>query len=216
MEPVLALALSGCTIHEIQDHNLAAAVQAVHGDVPAAQKRFPTLFEFMTRKIAPLPEDEFWTALADAAEVPEAATQLRQTFLEHFDYRPGMQDLLTTLREAGVRTYIWTSMPNSWMDALHKQLGLEDLVTAYVNCQNLPWRKPEPDFFQRGALDPHGLTSDQIIYVSPHAENREAAKLFTAQQLPVLPPDQILQHVRQLLRADASAPVMPGVIVADR
>lgn len=213
MQPVLAFDLSGVIIHDIVGYNLTGAVLPQSGKLAAAQSKFPELFGRLTGKTDPLPESEFWIALALAAKLSEPET-LRQAFLGKFAYHSGMRTLLAALQNMGVRTYVWTNMPNSWMDALHQQLGLEDLVTGYVNGQNMYWRKPERGFF-RGALDRYELDADQVIYIGARKENLEAAKDFSAQQWLAPEASRIEAVVRRLLLADSPVKKLTDGLIAD-
>lgn len=214
MNPVLAVDLSRVTILDICDYNLAAAVQALDGDVAAAQARFPELFVKLTGPVAALTEDEFWSRIAEAAAVQGRGAELRSIFLQQFQFRAGVRELLSDLATMRVRVFIWTNMPNKWLEALDRQLGLDELVSGIVNGQNLHHQKPDPDFFQL-AVDLRGLDPDQVIYISDRVENRDAAKHCTGQQWPVLPNERIIVLVRQLLRVDAPIQSSIGSVRGD-
>ena len=214
VKPVLAFDLSGGLIRDIAGYNLTAAVLPLNGKLSNAQSAFPDLFRRLTGKTETLAESDFWVALAKAAAIPDSVEELKKGFLTGFQFFPTSLDLLSWLQRMEVRTYVWTNMPNSWMDALHQQLGLEDLVTAYVNGQNISRRKPEPEFFHY-ALYNHGLDAEQVIYISERPENIVAAKPFTSQQWPLLPNDRIIQLVRQMIRINEPPVILEGGIISD-
>lgn len=181
-EVVFAVDLSDVVIRNIRSHNLTRAIVALGGKPRTpSREAFPVLFERLCSKTYPITEPELWATVAQEAGIPNSSLNLRRRFLVEFQFVRGMQSLLQTLRSLRFRTFIWTNMPNEWMDALDRSLGLLELVEGYVNGQNLHWQKPAPGFFQE-ALDRHGLVYDQIIYVGANEQNLRAAEPFTKEQ----------------------------------
>jgi len=199
--PSLAFDLSNVIIEDIRMRNLGAVAARANVQYDAAHEVFDPLFQRLTGQVLPLlPEESFWPKLA--AELHYSfPTKLRTTFISEFGYMHGMQSLLMTLRNLRVPTYVWTNMPTSWMDALHDQLSLKDLIAGYYNGHADGCYKPQPEFF-RHALATHGLDRDSVIYVGAHRSNLSGAAEFTAEQWTFESAHTIRSKVQNLLRAD--------------
>jgi hypothetical protein len=78
------------------------------------------------------------------------------------------------------RLFAWTNMPTLWVDAMDRTLGMEAL--RFVNGYALYWPKPHPQFFQY-ALDAHGLSADEVLYVTTHHSSLTASVPYTADRM---------------------------------
>jgi HAD superfamily hydrolase (TIGR01509 family) len=78
----------------------------------------------------------------------------REIYSEHATMLPGVDDLLTSLREAGVKLALTTSAPWDWIDVIEARFGLLHHFDAAVSAGDIDGPgKPEPNIYERGAAE---------------------------------------------------------------
>lgn len=96
---------------------------------------------------------------------------------EHFTVFPGVRELLTTLRERGLKVAIATSANKKYFDALQKSAGLdlESLVDLIVTADDAKNSKPAPDIVL-AACKKLDLSPAQCAMVGDTPHDAEACK----------------------------------------
>ena len=102
--------------------------------------------------------DEQWFARlserSSAAPARDAYfAERRRIFDESVPARPmrGIQELLTTLRAAGIPTAIASSAPARWVVGAVERLGIRPLFDTVVTGDQVAQRKPAPDVYLEAA-----------------------------------------------------------------
>lgn len=70
------------------------------------------------------------------------------TMLDDVVLLPGACELLSTLRDSGVRSAIFTNKLGVSSHRISAHLGLDDLLAGNFGAKDTPWLKPEPEFTQ--------------------------------------------------------------------
>jgi HAD superfamily hydrolase (TIGR01509 family) len=92
----------------------------------------------------------------------EMAARREQVFLEHYlpslGATPGAHDLVTQLREDGLRLVIATSARQEELNALLEQAGLSEIIDRRTTSDDADDSKPDPDIVHaalvKGQLEP--------------------------------------------------------------
>lgn len=78
----------------------------------------------------------------------------REIYREHATMLSGVDDLLSSLRDAGVSLSLTTSAPWDWIDVIEDRFGLLHHFDAAVSAGDIDGPgKPEPDIYERGAAE---------------------------------------------------------------
>jgi HAD superfamily hydrolase (TIGR01509 family) len=78
----------------------------------------------------------------------------REIYGERATMLPGVDDLLESLRDAGVSLALTTSAPWDWIDVIDERFGLLGHFDVAVSAQDIDGPgKPEPDIYERGASE---------------------------------------------------------------
>ncbi len=96
---------------------------------------------------------------------------------EHLSVFPDVRELLTTLRERGLKVAIATSAKQEYLDALQKSAGidLESLVDLVVTADDAKNSKPAPDLVI-AAVTKLGLSPAQCAMVGDTPHDAQACK----------------------------------------
>ena len=78
----------------------------------------------------------------------------QEIYREHATMTPGVDDLLASLRAAGVSLALTTSAPWEWIDVIEERFGLLHHFDAAISAHDVDGPgKPEPDIYERGAAE---------------------------------------------------------------
>jgi HAD superfamily hydrolase (TIGR01509 family) len=78
----------------------------------------------------------------------------REIYRDHATMLSGVDDLLASLREAGVSLALTTSAPWDWIDVIEERFGLLHHFDAAVSASDIDGPgKPEPNIYERGAAE---------------------------------------------------------------
>jgi HAD superfamily hydrolase (TIGR01509 family) len=78
----------------------------------------------------------------------------REIYGERATMLPGVDDLLESLRDAGVSLALTTSAPWDWIDVIDERFDLLGHFDVAVSAQDIDGPgKPEPDIYERGASE---------------------------------------------------------------
>ncbi len=87
---------------------------------------------------------------------------------------PGVPELLTRMREAGIKVALASSSTKDDLQVLKKVAGIEDLVDMETSADDTDLAKPHPDIFQV-ALKKLGLPSSECIALGDTPYDAESA-----------------------------------------
>lgn len=88
---------------------------------------------------------------------------------------PGVVDMLTAARRAGLRLAIASSSPHSWVDTHLTRLGLYDRFDAIICVDDVGIAKPDPGLFLRAA-EVLGVAREEAIIFEDSPNGVLAAK----------------------------------------
>ncbi len=99
-----------------------------------------------------------------------------------YEFVPGAEEFIKSLREAGIKTAIVTSSDeNKMRDVRRNMPGLYDLFDTVVTAEHITHSKPAPDAYLKGA-EMLGFTADECV-VFEDSQNGlragRAAKMYT-------------------------------------
>jgi len=87
---------------------------------------------------------------------------------------PGARELITVLAELGVAIVLATSAPEDELALLRSVLGIDQLITATTNADDVDTAKPEPDLVHI-AIQRSGALPDRVVFVGDSVWDMEAA-----------------------------------------
>ena len=100
----------------------------------------------------------------------------REIYRDHATMLPGVDDLLASLREAGVSLALTTSAPWDWIDVIEERFGLLHHFDAAVSAEDIDGPgKPAPNIYERGAAELGVAPSDCWAVEDSTAGARAAA-----------------------------------------
>ncbi|MCV7230851.1 HAD family hydrolase [Mycolicibacterium komossense] len=111
-----------------------------------------------------------------AAAVHRTKTRLfRERILTHgMPPRPGLVDLVTGLRAAGIRMAVATTGTRTWVEPLLQRTLGDDVLDVVVTGDDVRQLKPHPEVYRR-ALDGLGLPAASVLAVEDSAVGLQAA-----------------------------------------
>jgi phosphoglycolate phosphatase len=86
------------------------------------------------------------------------------TMLDDVELLPGARELLTALRQRGIRTAVFTNKHGPSSRATCAHLGIDRLLDGNFGATDTPWLKPDPAW-TRDVLAKLGVTADQTLLV---------------------------------------------------
>ena len=128
---------------------------------------------------------DFWQVTGDALdfalqtlaiEKPGLRDRLMNLYLT-LDTFPEVPDVLTRLKQAGLRTAILSNGSPEMLDAAVKAAGLEPLLDAVLSVEEVGVYKPHPKVYQL-AVDRLALMPGAIVFLSSNAWDAYAASAF--------------------------------------
>jgi 2-haloacid dehalogenase len=131
---------------------------------------------------------DFWQVTSDALdfaletlaiERPGLRDRLMNLYLK-LDTFPEVPDVLTRLKQAGLRTAILSNGSPNMLDAAVKAAGLESLLDAVLSVEAVGVYKPHPKVYQL-AVDRLELPAAAIAFQSSNAWDAYAASAFGMQ-----------------------------------
>ena len=125
----------------------------------------------------------------DYMEVRDKRIELMSAFIESHgvETKPGIHELLTYLKEKGIKTSIATSSPLDRTKKYLSQVGLVDDFDALVSGHMVAHGKPAPDIYQYAAEN-LGLKPEECLVLEDSPTGILAA--YRAGCIPVMVPDQ--------------------------
>jgi HAD superfamily hydrolase (TIGR01509 family) len=111
-----------------------------------------------------------------AADVHATKTELFRNRIHSggIKARPGLLDLVTGLRDAGIRIAVATTGQRAWVAPLVRYLLGEGVVEVTVTGDDVLQLKPDPEVYER-ALDELGVTPENALAVEDSAIGLQAA-----------------------------------------
>ena len=88
---------------------------------------------------------------------------------------PGVLEMLTTAKQAGLRLAVASSSPHRWVDGHLARLGLDHFFDAVRCADDVARTKPEPDLYL-SALDALKVSADQAIAFEDSPNGVRAAR----------------------------------------
>jgi HAD superfamily hydrolase (TIGR01509 family) len=88
--------------------------------------------------------------------------------------RPGLADLVGSLRSAGIRVAVATTGRRAWVEPLVNQLLGDGIVDVMVTGEDVRRLKPDPEVYDR-ALRELGITAEAALAVEDSAVGLQAA-----------------------------------------
>ena len=115
--------------------------------------------------------------------------ELMESYIQEHgvDPKPGVKELLTYLKERGIKTAITTSSPLERVQRYLKRLGFLDGFDKLCTVYEVERGKPEPDIYLYGAAS-LGLKPEECLALEDSPAGLQSA--FRAGCMPVLVPDQ--------------------------
>jgi len=131
---------------------------------------------------------DFWQVTGDALDfaletlnlnAPGLRDRLMALYLT-LDAFPEVQDVLTKLKAAGLRTAILSNGSPKMLDAAVKAAKLETLLDGVLSVEEVGVYKPHPKVYQLG-VDRLGVSASAIAFQSSNAWDAYAASAFAMQ-----------------------------------
>src|SRR6266545_6342678 len=128
---------------------------------------------------------DFWQVTGDALdfaletlaiEKPGVRDRLMNLYLT-LDAFPEVPDVLTRLKQGGLRTAILSNGSPKMLDAAVKAAGLKPLLDAVLSVEEVGVYKPHPKVYQL-AVDRLGVPAAAIAFLSSNAWDAYAASAF--------------------------------------
>ena len=131
---------------------------------------------------------DFWQVTSDALDFALETLALDKRGLRDrlmnlyltLDAFPEVPDVLTRLKQAGLRTAILSNGSPNMLDAAVKAAGLKPLLDAVLSVEEVGVYKPHPKVYQL-AVDRLGVPADAIAFQSSNAWDAYAASAFGMQ-----------------------------------
>ncbi len=116
---------------------------------------------------------------SDSHRIHEAITLWRPSYetscMVHTDFYPGIPELLTDLRRAGVTLAILTNKPQRPTEIILEGFGILAQFAAVVGGDSTPTRKPHPEMFEK-ALAMTGASRHEVIHIGDSHNDVKGAK----------------------------------------
>ena len=148
----------------------------------------------------------FFGEAADYHAIRNTRIQMMDAYIAEngVDVKPGIFELLTYLKDRGIRTAITSSSPLSRIREHLSRHGLDTRFDALCSGYDVPKGKPEPDIYLHGAAS-LGLKPEECLALEDAPTGILSA--YRAGCLPVMIPDLDLpgEETRQLLYAQADS-----------
>jgi len=96
-------------------------------------------------------------------------TGLKSAFLAYYDFLPGMEGLLSDLKQSGQPLWVLSNYC-PWFEDIRQKLQLDRFFGGYLISYECGFRKPEAEAFQALATK-YGGTSEQFILIDDRAAN---------------------------------------------
>src|SRR5215472_13623393 len=127
---------------------------------------------------------DFWQVTADALDFALETLAIEKPGLRDrrmnlyltLDAFPEVGDVLTRLKQAGLRTAILSNGSPKMLDAAVKAAGLESLLDAVLSVEAVSVYKPHPKVYQL-AIDRLGLKPGEIAFQSSNGWDAHGASL---------------------------------------
>ncbi len=154
---------------------------------------------------------EFFGPSADYRQIRAKRIELMDAHIEQYgvEPKPGLYELLTFLKERGIATAITSSAPMDRIRSHLKSLGLYDRFDRICSGYDVPWGKPAPDIYLKGARV-LGLRPEECLALEDAPLGIESA--FRAGCFPVMIPDQDQPDARTESMLFAKADSLADVI----
>jgi HAD superfamily hydrolase (TIGR01509 family) len=98
----------------------------------------------------------------------------RQRYLPHIQPFPGTRELLTALREAGLKLAVASSAEKEELEPLLERAGASDLIQHKASSDDAESSKPDPDIVH-AALRRLGLPTSDVVMIGDTPYDVEAA-----------------------------------------
>lgn len=153
----------------------------------------------------------FFGPEADYRQIRAKRIELMEAYIAEngLETKPGIHELLDYLQAQGVRTAITSSSP---LDRICRHLsrhGLDTRFDALCSGYDVPWGKPAPDIYLKGAAS-LGLKPEECLALEDAPTGIESA--FRAGCLAVIVPDLDQPDALTLSRCYAKADSLTDVI----
>jgi HAD superfamily hydrolase (TIGR01509 family) len=131
--------------------------------------------------------------------------------IEQEPIRPGVEELLTEIKERGLRVGIASSSHHWWVDGHLRRLGIFHVFDKIVCAGDVPRAKPFPDLYLR-LMEELGPTPAQCFALEDSPNGIKGAR---AAEVPVIAVPNPLSRRLDLSEADARVETLSGLGVAD-
>lgn len=153
----------------------------------------------------------FFGSEADYRQIRAKRIELMEAYIAEngLETKPGIHELLDYLQAQGIRTAITSSSP---LDRICRHLsrhGLDTRFDALCSGYDVPWGKPAPDIYLKGAAS-LGLKPEECLALEDAPTGIESA--FRAGCLAVIVPDLDQPDALTLSRCYAKADSLTDVI----
>lgn len=164
----------GVVVDSSAQHERAWELLAAERNLPLPDGHFKRGFGKKNEVIIP---DLGWAT--EAAAVAELAARKEALYRERVRADgivalPGVRELLTSLRDAGVPCAVGSSTPRENLDALFEMLRLDGFFAAVVSGDDVTHGKPAPDIFLLAA-ERIGLSPERCVVIEDAFVGIEAA-----------------------------------------
>lgn len=109
------------------------------------------------------------------SEVKAQYEQLRMSAIEASDALPGIRELISSAKDAGIKLGVASSSKHSWVDRHLARLGLLDSFTTIVCADDVQAAKPFPDLYLL-ACERLGVAAHEAIAIEDSPNGIKAAK----------------------------------------
>ena len=114
-----------------------------------------------------------WTDTSDEAEVMRLADRKEHLYRElvrsdGIEPLPGVRELLTSLKAAGIPCSVGSSTPRANIDAIMEVIGLADHFDAITAAEDVTNGKPAPDVFLKACEKVGGQPSQSVVFEDAH------------------------------------------------
>jgi putative hydrolase of the HAD superfamily len=164
--------------HLLRDFSRKLAL-ACHGNAAEIEAIFRALeYPYETGKISPT---KFWRVFKGQANCPLTVEQIREIFFNSYIIRPGMLDLLLSLR-AKYKIILFTNNYQDLFAQLKKHYRLTKYFHRCFSSSGLKAKKPEPRAFS-AVIKKLEIKPAQAIFIDDKEKNVLAAADFGFQTI---------------------------------
>ena len=162
----------GVIIDSHDQHERSWAMLAGEEKNPLPEGFFKQSFGMRNEAIIPRFFSD-WTDTNSPREIARLADRKEHLYrelvrAEGIEPLPGVCQLLSSLRDAGIRCSIGSSTPRANIDAIMAAIGLGGYFNAITASEDVTQGKPDPEVFLKAAAKVGGVPERSVVFEDAH------------------------------------------------